>query len=383
VRCPTSSLDPTDSLNPIPRLDDTRWRQRIRRRILTWFDNHRRELPWRRDRDPYRIWVSEVMLQQTQVATVIPFFQRFLNAFPTLSDLAAAREEDVLRLWEGLGYYRRARDLHATARQLAANHQAHMPDDPAVLSKLPGVGRYILGAVLSQAFDRRLPILEANSERVLCRLLAITDDPRRGSRRTWLWHAAEKLLPARRVGDFNQALMELGALICINGNPRCPICPLTASCAARRLGLQSAIPAKAVRPDLIFVQEVAVVVRRDSDVFLVQRPAKGRWANLWEFPHGVVAKGETPERAATRHLAELTGLHADLGPELLTIRHAVTRHRITLICLEARYRSGEYHSSYYQQGQWVAIEQLSDFPVSSSQRAIARGLSEDRQRRLL
>src|SRR5262245_29481523 len=152
----------------------------LRRRLLAWFDKNHRDLPWRRDRDPYRIWVSEVMLQQTTVAAVIPYFERFLAAFPTLADLAAADEQDVLKLWEGLGYYRRARHLHRAARQLAAEHSGALPDDPAVWRELPGVGRYILGAVLSQAFDRRLPIVEANSLRVLCRLFAYADDPRSG-----------------------------------------------------------------------------------------------------------------------------------------------------------------------------------------------------------
>src|SRR5437764_8126511 len=186
----------------------------LHRRLLGWFDRHRRDLPWRRDRDPYRVWVSEVMLQQTQVATVVPYFERFLAAFPTLADLAAADEQDVLRLWEGLGYYRRARHLHQAARRLAAEHGGTLPDDPAVWRDLPGVGRYILGAVLSQAFDRKLPIVEANSLRVLTRLFGYRGDPREGVGKKWVWAAAEAVLPAKRAGDFNQALMELGALIC-------------------------------------------------------------------------------------------------------------------------------------------------------------------------
>src|SRR5437764_8877912 len=177
----------------------------LHRRLLGWFDRHRRDLPWRRDRDPYRVWVSEVMLQQTQVATVVPYFERFLRAFPTLPDLAAADEQDVLRLWEGLGYYRRARDLHRAARRLVADHGGLVPDDPAALAGLPGLGRYTRNAVLSQAFDRRLPILEANSQRVLSRLFARGEDPRGGPARRWLWQAAEELLPARQAGAFNQA----------------------------------------------------------------------------------------------------------------------------------------------------------------------------------
>jgi A/G-specific adenine glycosylase len=361
---------------------DANQRCRIARRLLAWFRRHQRALPWRSDRDPYRIWVSEVMLQQTQAATVVRYFEPFLTRFPTVSALAEADEQDVLRLWEGLGYYRRARHLHQAAQELVAHHQGRIPDDPTLLRALPGVGRYILGAVLSQAFDRRLPILEANSERVLCRLFGQTDDPRGGPVRRWLWQMAEDLLPARQVGDFNQALMELGALVCTPMAPRCSQCPLVQDCVARQRGLQEQIPARAQPPTTILVPEVAVVVRRQDQVFLVQRPEQGRWAGMWEFPHGTVAERETHETAASRLLAELTGLRAALGGELLTVRHAVTHHRITLVCFEAQYRSGKFQSPFYVQGRWVGAHELHQFPVSSPQRRVAQALVGERQRQL-
>ena len=224
------------------------FRRQLRRSLLSWFERCHRDLPWRRNRDPYAIWVSEIMLQQTQVATVIPFFKRFLETFPTLADLAAAKEEQVLRLWEGLGYYRRARDLHRAARQMVAEHGGQIPQEPAILRTLPGIGRYTVGAILSQAFDRRLPILEANSQRVLCRLFGRREDPRRGPARRWLWEMAETLLPTRRVGAFNQALMELGALVCTPAAPQCAVCPVAVLCTARHWVCKTRSPIAHSRP---------------------------------------------------------------------------------------------------------------------------------------
>jgi A/G-specific adenine glycosylase len=372
---PTASAgDPVDAATPL--------RRRLPKRLLDWFAHSRRDFPWRRDRDPYRIWVSEVMLQQTQAATVVPYFERFLLAFPTLADLAAADEQDVLRLWEGLGYYRRARDLLRTAQSLAATNGGRFPDEPAALDGLPGLGRYTRNAVLSQAFDRRLPILEANSVRVLTRLFGRTGDPRLGPEQRWLWAAAEALLPSRRVGDFNQALMELGALVCTPATPRCGECPLAGNCVARQLGLQAVIPARASPPAPTLIREAAVVIRRGEQVLLLQRPPEGRWASLWEFPHGPLVDGEAPDAAAARLLPELTGLKCRLGSELITLRHGVTRFRITLVCFEAEYLSGEFRSAFYRQAGWLTPKELGAYPVSSPQRRLAKALTDDRQRRL-
>lgn len=348
----------------------------VRRQLLRWFDRNARQLPWRADRDPYRIWVSEVMLQQTQVATVIPYFQRFLAAFPTLADLAHAELEDVLRLWEGLGYYRRARDIHESARRMVDAHGSGWPRNPADWQDLPGIGRYMLGAVLSQAFDLRLPIVEANSQRVLCRLFGQRTDPRQGPVRQWLWKVASELLPPRRPGDFNQALMELGALVC-TARPQCGKCPLADICLARRLGQEEAIPPPARPPQVVQVREAAVVVRRGKEVLLVRRPPQGRWANLWEFPHAAAAPRETLAAAARRVLAELTGVRAALDKPFLTLQHSVTRHRISLTCFEARYRSGSFASSFYAAGKWLEPSQLQCHPVSAPQRRLARSLFKE------
>ncbi len=227
----------------------------LRRRLLNWFSHHARILPWRSSRDPYAIWISEVMLQQTQVATVIPYYQRFLKSFPDIASLAGAELQEVLRHWEGLGYYRRARDLHQAARVLHTSHAGSIPNDPEIVRTLPGLGRYTTNAVLSQAFDTRLPILEANSTRVLCRLLGVRRDPRQGSVQRLLWEAAGLLLPAKHVGQFNQALMELGALLCTPTAPACSACPLALHCRARIDGTQETIPDRArKRPRLRFTK---------------------------------------------------------------------------------------------------------------------------------
>jgi A/G-specific adenine glycosylase len=355
----------------------------VARRLRAWFRRHRRDLPWRRDRDPYRIWVSEVMLQQTQVATVVPYFERFLRAFPTLAALAAADEHDVLRLWEGLGYYRRARDLHRTARLLADRHAGRFPAEESLLHGLPGLGRYTANAVLSQAFDARLPILEANSQRVLSRLFGRADDPRQGPARAWLWHAAEALLPRRGCGEFNQALMELGALVCTPQAPRCGACPLAPHCVARAKGLQECIPARTPPPATTAVEEAALVVRKGGRVLLVQRPPDGRWASLWEFPHGELRAGESHAEAAARLGAELTGLTLRPGPELATVRHGITRFRVTIVAFEAEHVAGRFRSPLYVRAAWLRPAELADYPVSSPHRRLAHILAAPvRQRRL-
>jgi A/G-specific adenine glycosylase len=348
--------------------------RRIQHLLLTWFQRAHRDLPWRHGRDPYLIWISEVMLQQTTVAAVIPYFERFRQSFPTLASLAAAKEQQVLLLWEGLGYYQRARNLHRAARQLTAANHRQVPSDPEMLRRLPGIGRYTLGAVLSQAFDLRWPIVEANSQRVWCRIFGRSDDPRRGPARKWLWQVAEDLLPGDRVGDFNQAVMDLGALICTSEDPRCGECPLARLCTARRLCLQKQIPPPKTPSPVTEVREVVVVVRRGAKVLLVQRPETGRWPGLWEFPHGSLEPGEDPRKAAVRQVRQLTALKVAIGSELRTLRHGVTRFRITLVGFEGRLVSGTFRSQFYRKGSWVSLTTLSRFPVSAPQRRLAAAL---------
>jgi A/G-specific adenine glycosylase len=324
------------------------------------------------------------MRQQTTVAAVVPYFERFLAAFPTLEALAAADEQDVLKFWEGLGYYRRARHLHAAAKQLVTDHSGRLPDDPVVWAALPGVGRYILGAVLSQAFDRRLPIVEANSLRVLARLFGYRGDPREGAGKAWVWEAAERVLPRKRAGDFNQALMELGATVCTPTAPACDKCPLAAQCVARREGLQGKIPPPKKQPAIREIAEVGIVIRAGGDVLLCQRPEDARrWQNMWEIPHGERQPVEDVTAAALRVAKELTGLDVEIGAEMLTVKHTVTRFRITLECVEATVRGGTFASDFYAAGKWVKPAELAKYPVSAPQRKLMTELANpDRQGRL-
>lgn len=364
----------------------------IRTKLLNWFDKHQRDLPWRRTadgspdgpRDAYHVWVSEVMLQQTTVAAVVPYFERFIAALPDVAALAAADEQQVLKLWEGLGYYRRARHLYAAAKALVRSHKGELPDDPAVWEALPGVGQYILGAVLSQAFDRRLPIVEANSLRVLSRLFGYRGDPREGEGKVWVWSAAEAILPQKRAGDFNQSLMELGAMICTPTAPECGKCPLAANCETKRLGLQEQIPPKKKPPAITAVNEVGVVIRADEKVLLCRRPADaGRWQNMWEVPHAPRAAEEDVSDAAVRVAKELTGFDVEPGAEVRTIKHGVTRYAITLVCIEAALAGGEFVAGAYAEAKWVTPGELAAFPVSSPQRKLMTTLAApNRQPRL-
>ena len=249
---------------------------------------------------------------------------------------------------------------------------------------LPGVGRYILGAVLSQAFDRRLPIVEANSLRVLARLFGYRGDPREGEGKAWVWAAAEAVLPAKRCGDFNQSLMELGALVCTPAAPACGACPLAANCEANRLGLQEQIPPKKKPPAITAVSEVGIVIRDGDKVLLCRRPADaGRWQNMWEVPHAPRADREGVSEAAVRVAKELTGFEVEAGAEVVTIRHGVTRYAITLACVEAALAGGAFAPGAYAEARWVTPAELAAFPVSAPQRKLMTTLADpNRQPRL-
>lgn len=349
------------------------WKRSLRRRLLAWFEQHARDLPWRRSCDPYGVWVSEVMLQQTQVATVKPYFERFIAAFPTVEALAAAEEQQVLRLWEGLGYYRRARGLRAAAKVIVAEHGGMLPRDVPALMELPGIGRYTAGAIASIAFDRRTPILEANTFRLLTRLIAYRGDSTKAAGQRLLWQVAEEILPNKHVARFNQALMELGSLVCTPQQPQCDRCPVESLCEARRRGLVEELPHVTRKLNYTDVREAAVVVSKSKRVLVRQCGAEERWTGLWDFPRFAIAS-ERPlfaRREISHKVHELTGVKCVPGTVFHTLKHGVTRFRITLDCYRAEYVSGRVCSTSTQRVRWIRPAELADLPLSVTGRKIA------------
>jgi A/G-specific adenine glycosylase len=348
-------------------------KQSMRRRLLAWYAKNARDLPWRRSRDPYRVWVSEIMLQQTQVATVCEYFKRFVRAFPNVRQLASADEERVLRLWEGLGYYRRARQLHAAAQRIVSEHGGKVPQSVEALRQLPGIGRYTAGAIASIAFDQRAPILEANTIRLLSRLIGLQDDPHSTAGQRLLWKVAEEILPTKNAAEFNQALMELGSLVCTPSEPRCDACPLFSVCAARERGLQCEIPRPKRKKIYTDIREIAVIVRRNGRVLMRQCAANERWAALWDFPRfqieaqGPLFAGEE----IVNNLRIQTGVTCGPPTLIKKIRHGVTRYRITLECYQAPFLLGRVRKAAGTKLCWADPSKLTQLPLSTTGRRMA------------
>lgn len=343
---------------------------RLHAALLPWFDAAARALPWRGTRDPYRIWVSEVMLQQTQVDTVVRYYERFLARFPTVEALAAAPDEDVRALWSGLGFYRRARHLHAAARRVVAEHGGVLPRDPAALGALPGLGRYTVGAVLSIAHDDALPLVDGNVGRVFARLFRVAGDPTAGPTLRRLWTLAEGLVPARRAGGWNQALMELGATVCRPQAPRCGGCPLADACQARAADEVARFPEPRRRARVEAVRRAAVCPVRDDGAFLLaRRPDDGLLAGLWELPAVDLAARERPAPAAAR-LARALGLGR---AELLRVgraEHQFTHRRWTVDVFRAAAAAGAALALSDRETRWTRAGDLAALGVPTASRKV-------------
>lgn len=347
---------------------------RLASRLLAWYRDNARVMPWRGPlrADPYAVWVSEIMLQQTRVETVIPYFEKWMARFPTVKALAQASEQDVLNSWEGLGYYSRARNLHKAAQIVAEKFNGDLPRALDDLRSLPGIGRYTVGAIASIAFGMDEPTLDGNLRRVFARLFNVTEPADSPKGEKILWELAAEHLPKGQAGDYNQALMDLGATICLPKNPRCLLCPLMELCAAREAGTQEQRPVLKPKKETPHVVHAAAVLVRQIDnlpyVLLAKRPSKGLLGGMWEFPNGQV-DGD-PARGLAQALKTGYRLRVQGKEPLGVIQHAYTHFKVTVHAFRAEAASIPKNENL----KWVRIDELDDYPMGKVDRQIARKL---------
>lgn len=334
----------------------------FRTRLLTWYDAHQRSLPWRKTGEAYPVWVSEVMLQQTQVATVLKYFERFMDAFPTVHDLAEADLQSVLKLWEGLGYYARARNLHKAARMVEEQYRGSIPETYREFKKLPGVGEYIAAAVMSMAYQQPYAVVDGNVKRVLSRVLLIEAPVNDTRSRKVFQTAANKLLDPQRPGDFNQAIMELGALCCRPQNPLCGQCPVENLCAAFREERIADFPVTKARSRTPTHHIAVGVVQKDGKLLITRRKEDGLLGGLWEFPGGKVEAGESAEAACIREIREEVNLDVEIASHITRVRHAYTHFKIVLDVYLCRYISGRVQLQGAVDYRWITRDEISDYP---------------------
>lgn len=338
-------------------------------RLMRWYRRYARDLPWRQTRDPYRIWISEVMLQQTTVNAVIPYYQRWVREFPTVQHAADAPLFKILKLWQGLGYYQRAKNIHKAAKVLCALHQGKIPADPNVLKNLPGFGPYTTGAVASIAFDIPHPIIDANIRRVIMRILAMKGYAD-ASRDQKILAFLNKIMPSKKAGTFNQSLMELGALLCRNRTPSCLLCPVKGDCRAYQKGVQEIIP----RPTKRIMKDIDVAVgilRRRGKYFIQKRPSQGLLADLWEFPGGKIEEKETPVQALKREFREELGIAIASVKPFMHLRHSYTQFRVRLHVFLCQSPISVQEDSAHK---WVRLCGLLKYPMPSGSARIVEKL---------
>lgn len=342
--------------------------------MLRWFSRNARDLPWRRRSGLYAIWVSEVMLQQTRVETVVPYYRRFLRRFPTPGRLAAATLLEVLKAWEGLGYYSRARNLQRAARLVAGRHGGRVPDGYAEFRSLPGVGEYIAAAVLSIGAGLALPVVDGNVLRVVSRWQGIVDDIRLPATRRRVRAFLEGIIPAADPGRFNEAMMEVGALVCLPRAPRCPACPLRPGCFAQARGRTGSLPVKGKKKPLPEYEVALAVILRRNRIFVQQRPVEGHLGGLWEFPGGKCRPEEAPEKAVVRECREELGVRVKVVKRLAEVRHAYSHFKVHLhvfACAldRGRLRPGRPHA-------WVRAAELGRYPFPAANHKFMKELRE-------
>lgn len=345
-------------------------------RLLDWYDDNQRRLPWRGQAEPYAIWVSEIMLQQTQVETVIPYFERWMKRFPTLADLAKASQQEVLQVWEGLGYYSRARNLHRAAQQVMDEYGGEIPADRHKLESLAGIGRYTAGAIASIAFQQDEAVLDGNVRRVFSRLFDITLTPTSSAGNRLLWNLARQYLPPGNAENYNQALMDLGALICTPHQPACERCPLEDLCQARALGVQEERPVAKVRPAIPHHTVTAAIIWREGRVLITRRPPQGLLGGMWEFPGGKLEPGEELTNCLEREIKEELGVGIAVGQAFGIFHHAYTHFRVTLHAFYCELTNGEPQLPEATELSWVKPDELCNYPMGKIDRLISRQLNE-------
>lgn len=337
-------------------------RDRLRRLLTRWYQNNRRSLPWRKTKDPYAIWVSEVMLQQTQVKTVIPYYDGFLDRFPDVDILARADQQDVLKAWEGLGYYGRARHLHTAAKIVVAEHSGQMPQSWKQIRQLPGIGDYIAAAVLSIAFDQVFPVVDGNVKRVMSRLFQIAAPVNKSASYKRFYEVMAALIDPAQPGVFNQSVMELGALVCKIRQPRCTRCPLLKDCRSYQSDTVTDYPKREPSRRTPEYRIVVGVVIKHGNILITRRPSKGLLGGLWEFPGGKIKAGEAPEAACIRELKEEVNLRVNVASFLTRVKHAYTHFKIKMDVFLCNYLSGTIRLNGPVDFKWITLDQIDRFP---------------------
>ena len=334
----------------------------FRNKLAAWFSEHHRKLPWRDSQNPYRIWVSEVMLQQTQVKKVVHYYQKFLDKFPDVHCLAEADLQDVLKAWEGLGYYARARNLHKAAKVIESDFGGKIPANYAIFRKLPGVGDYIAAAVQSIAFQAPFAVVDGNVKRVVSRLFLINLPINASSSRKTLQNRADTLLNRDSPGAFNQGMMELGATVCRPKSPLCVICPVNALCGAFQTARQEEFPIRLKSKPLPEYRLAVGVVRRNNRILITQRKVNGLLGGMWEFPGDTIREQETPEEACIRQVKEHVNLAVEVTKYLTRVKHAFTHFKIIADVFCCRYQSGEVVLNGPVDHRWITVDEFDQFP---------------------
>lgn len=338
--------------------------------LLNWFNLHQRILPWRSYPIPYHVWISEMMLQQTQVQTVIPYFERFFQRFPTIQALAQADLQDVLKVWEGLGYYARARNLHKAAQVLVRDYSGQLPSDYVLLQSLPGIGPYSAAAIVSIAFSQPIPVVDGNVVRVFSRFWGIWDDIRNSHIRADIFKRLEPSIQRHSPSLFNQAMMELGALICVPTAPLCDQCPLKSQCFAALHDKTRELPVKSVKPSIPHY-EVAVGIIWNQDRFLIsKRHESSMLGGLWELPGGKCHSGETLEAVLHRKIQSELGLTIQILDEFCRVKHAFTHFKMTLIAFECHYLDGKLEKSVMPIHHWIGLSEIEKYPFATATKRI-------------